>query len=107
MDETAVIHVERNKKMGDAMRAYKVVVDGETAGKVRRGKTVSVDVAPGSHEVWMKIDWTKSRPIEVELQAGEEATLLCAPNRSALEGSGRALWKTTVGKDSYINLERK
>ena len=68
MEENAVIQVERDKSMTDALRAYKVVVDGETAGKVRRGKRVRVDVAPGQHEVWMKIDWTKSAPIELELQ---------------------------------------
>lgn len=107
MDETALIHVERDKSMKDAMRAYKVIVDGETVGRVRRGKSVSVDVAPGRHEVWMKIDWTKSASMELDLQPGEEATLICAPNTSALEGEGRALLNATAGKDSYIRLERK
>ena len=107
MEENAVIQVERDKSMTDALRAYKVVVDGETAGKVRRGKRVRVDVAPGPHEVWMKVDWTKSAPIELELQPGEEATLICSPNRSALSSPGSNLKKITIGKDSYIRLERK
>ena len=106
MDEKAVIHVERDKSMSDALRSYKVIVDGETAGKVRRGKSVSVDVAPGPHEVWMKIDWTKSASVALDLQPGEEATLICAPNRSAAAGEGRALASVTTGKDSYIRLER-
>ena len=107
MDEKAVIRVERDKSMTDALRAYKVIVDGETSGKVRRGKSLTVDVASGPHEVWMKIDWTKSAPIELELQPGEKATLLCSPNRSALSSPGRNLAKVTIGKDSYIRLERK
>src|SRR5947209_11186025 len=106
MDPKAVIRVERNKSMTDALRAYKVIVDGETVGKLRRGKSVRVEVAPGSHEVWMKVDWTKSAPIELELHPGEEAMLLCAPNRKPLEGGARALKKVTVGKDSYIRLEQ-
>jgi hypothetical protein len=107
MDEKAVIHVERDKAMADALRAFKVIVDGETAGKVRRGKSLRVDVAPGPHKVWMKMDWTKSTPIELELQPGEEATLICGPNRSALGSPGGALVKGTIGKDSFIRLERK
>jgi hypothetical protein len=102
VDETAVIHVERDKSLTDAMRAYKVIVDGETAGKVRRGKNVSVDVAPGPHEVWMKVDWTKSGSIELDLQPGEEATLICSPNRGVA-----SVEAVTLNKDSYISLERK
>ena len=107
MDEMAVIHVERDKSWTDAARAFKVVVDGETAGKVRRGKSVRVNVAPGSHEVWMKMDWTKSPPLQLELHPGEEATLVCGPNRRALEGRGRAAKQITIGKDHFIRLERK
>jgi hypothetical protein len=107
MDEKAVLQVERDKSMTDALRAYKVIVDGETVGKVRRAKSLSVDVAPGPHEVWMKIDWTKSAPVELELQPGEKVTLICSPNRSALASPGRSLKKITIDKDSYIRLERK
>jgi hypothetical protein len=35
----------------DALRAYRVIVDDEEVGKVRRGQTIEIPTAPGSHRV--------------------------------------------------------
>jgi predicted molibdopterin-dependent oxidoreductase YjgC len=101
----AVIQVRRDGSMRDALRAYKVVVDGETRGKIKRGKSISIDVEPGAHEVHMKLDWTKSSSVDLSLAEGEEARLVCSPSKSAAAITTVA--DATIGKDSYITLERE
>lgn len=85
----------------DRGRAYKVLVDGEEAGDVRQGETKSFTVEAGSHEVQMKIDWCRSRPVAVDAAPGTPARLGCRP--AARPWS--VLWYTTFGRSRYIELD--
>ncbi len=57
------LRIKRIKAFADWLRAYKVVLDGEVVGQVRNGQQVEFDVAPGRHEVRLKIDWTGSNTV--------------------------------------------
>lgn len=65
----------------DRGRAYKVFINGETVGEVRRGESRSFEVPPGRHQLRLKIDWTSSNTLDCELGAGEEAMFRCCPSR--------------------------
>jgi hypothetical protein len=49
------------RPLGDVLRTYKVVIDGNTVGDIRRGETKTCDMPPGRHEIHLEIDWAKSR----------------------------------------------
>ena len=101
--DSATIHVERRAGgYVDRGRAYTVLVDGAESGKVKHGEGVDVAVSPGTHEVQMKIDWTRSLPISVEVADGEQVRLSCAPNANPLT----VLWYISVGRSRYIDLQR-
>ena len=100
---SAVIHVDRQAGgYTDRARAYKVLVDGEERGTVKHGVGVEIEVAPGNHEVQMKVDWATSPPLEVTLAEGERAEFECAPNANPLT----AMFYAVFSRSNYIRLER-
>jgi hypothetical protein len=86
----------------DRARKYKLVVDGEQRGAIARGETLAVDVTPGQHTVMLKIDWTRSQPLTIEVPDGQTVRLSCEPAASALT----VLWYATFGRTRYITLQR-
>ena len=97
-DLIAQISLRRLRRpLGDMLRAYTVVIDGNTVGDIRRGETRTFDVAPGRHEIRLEIDWAKSRNLELNLSSGDVASLACRrpPN---------AGW-TALASKNYIKLE--
>jgi hypothetical protein len=87
-------------RKADLWRAYKVHIDGERVGKLRRGEVQTYDVPPGAHAVHLTIDWATSPTVEVHLSAGDHVELVCRPNASLF------LWPywLTAGRRRYIAL---
>jgi hypothetical protein len=83
----------------NAIRRYKIVVDGELAGTVKSGKACSLRVDPGRHAIEARIDWTGSSEVAVQVAAGETVTLTVTPGSptAAFSRSGKAL-SLTVGR---------
>ncbi|HYZ79579.1 MAG TPA: hypothetical protein VE596_19630 [Gaiellaceae bacterium] len=85
----------------DRLRAYSVVVDSEVVGKIRRGETIELSVAPGAHSVQVAIDWARSPAIDIDFAPGETVDLRCAPNTAQ-----PALIGVTAGRGEYVRLWR-
>jgi|1186.fasta_scaffold438474_2 hypothetical protein len=97
--------IQLDRKPGgwvDRARAYKVLIDGQPVGEIRHGESQVFTVAPGRHEVHMKIDWARSPSVELELPEGGVARLHCRPNANPLT----VLWYITFGRGRYVWLER-
>jgi hypothetical protein len=99
----AKIIVRRTGSFQDALRKYKVLIDGEVVGKVGRNKQIEVDVPPGSHEVQMKIDWGRSEAVTVDTST-EDARLVCEPPGTTREAGRKAI--SNRGKD-YVTLRQE
>lgn len=69
----AQVTVSRVKRLRDAGRSYKVVVDGDTVAKVAGGKAATFDVAPGPHRIHCSIDGRSSPEIEFDVGAAARA----------------------------------
>jgi hypothetical protein len=96
-----MIHIHRSANAyQDRARAYKIMLDGQEVGKVKRGESVAVDAAPGAHQLQLKIDWAVSQPLDVQVQAGQDAHFECHPNSTPLT----ALYWITFGRKNYIGL---
>jgi hypothetical protein len=96
---TSQITLKRLRRpIGDVLRTYKVVIDGNTIGDIRRGETKTFDVPPGRHEIHLEIDWAKSRNLELNLSSGDVASLTC---RARPPSGGLAV----LASKDYIKLE--
>jgi hypothetical protein len=96
---TSQITLKRLRRpLGDVLRTYHVVIDGNTVGDIRRGETKTFDVPPGRHEIHLEIDWAKSRDLELNLSSGDVASLTC---RARPPNGGLA----ALAPKDYIKLE--
>ena len=99
--DAARVRVRRAPGGPDRMRSYKVVIDGETVGSVRRGETKCFGTQPGVHDVLFKVDWARSSVVHVDLTDDLEATVLCWPRGKPLS----AIYWITIGRNRYIGAK--
>ena len=95
--------IEVRRKPGgwvDRARKYKVLVDGEEVGRVGAGEKVIAQVAAGEHEVWLKVDWCRSKSQVATLGDGDAVAYDCRPNANPLT----VLWFISFGMGNYIAL---
>jgi hypothetical protein len=79
----ATLTIRRTGYFGVA-RKLKILIDGQVVGAVGR-EGGSIDLEPGPHEVAVKMDWVKSRPLELSVEEDETVRLEA---RSSLLGMG-------------------
>ena len=89
------------KGRADRLRAYRVVVDGEPVARIKPGESRDIAVQPGSRRICMKMDWVRSRVLQLTISAGEVISVRCYDRMNPL------LWPywATFGRKSYIGLE--
>jgi hypothetical protein len=83
------------------VRAFKVLLDGEEIGTLREKAPLTHEIAPGRHELQLKLDWGKSPIEEFEAAPGQEIRYWCRPNGNALS----SIYYATFGASRYIVLE--
>jgi hypothetical protein len=77
MSTSAWIDVERQEGWRDRARPYKVIIDGGRAGTVGHGQQESFVVTPGSHEVFLKLDWCRTPKLTVDVAGGQRVKVTC------------------------------
>jgi hypothetical protein len=102
----ALLKIVRDSGYADRLRAYKVIVDGKTAGEIRDGETKDFPVSAGQHNLSLKIDWCGSQTIQFTVANGDALTF---DAKSNLRGPKlvAALWYALFARSSYLHLERR
>lgn len=94
-DGDPIVVISRSKGgWRDKFRAYDIFIDEKPHGKLKRGERVELPVPVGKHVVYMKIDWCRSDPVELEVTSGDVVELNCAPGSSG------------TNTENYIELTR-
>jgi hypothetical protein len=101
MAAQSTLEIQRKSAYMDRLRAYHVLVDGTDIGTIKNNETQSFAIAPGSHEVKLKIDWAYSPPVMVDAQPGGTVTLAA----SAKANPFTVLYYTLFAKEKYLKLE--
>lgn len=94
----------------DRRRAYRVFIDNQKAGKIQPGESKAFEVAPGRHQLQLKIDWGSSEKRQVDVTEGSQATFVCRPRIAqsgiSLKVGFQGIYFTTIGRRRYIVLDR-
>lgn len=70
----------------DSAVRYRIVIDGERRGHIRKGETRRLTVRPGVHQLWLTCYRVWRSPVrEVEVSAGETVRMRCRPS-AGLQG---------------------
>jgi hypothetical protein len=77
---TATIEVHRSEDDArDRGRSYRIEIDGTRVGTLRRGETARYPVAPGTHTVRARIDWTGSTALQVDVSPDAPTRVVVGP----------------------------
>ena len=71
------IIISRTSQRSNFMRGYDIYIDNERIDAINNGKKKIIEVSQGNHEIYMKIDWCKSKKLNVNLTKGQELNLKC------------------------------
>jgi hypothetical protein len=77
------------------------MLDGLLVGEVKHGRTQSIDVEVGHHELYLAIDWTRSPTVQLNLGRGGAVRVRCWP-----KGNPWSLpYYATIGRTHAIGVE--
>jgi hypothetical protein len=79
-----------------------VFVDDEQVGKIKRGERKTFPVEAGDHVVHLKVDFMRSRRLEVDVPDDGEVELYCEPRGKPVLYLFQALFQRT----RYIELRQ-
>ena len=80
LEHGTIAITRRREGFVDRLRSYRILIDQKEAGRLRRGESFEIAVHPGRHAVRMKIDWTGSPTVDVDVGENERVALECGPN---------------------------
>ncbi len=78
----ATLTITRKSGLNAMLRDAAVLVDDQKVGVVGNGKSIEISIAPGQHTIFTRIDWLKSKPLELTAEAGQRYNAeltLCNP----------------------------
>jgi hypothetical protein len=84
---TAVIVIERPFRWVWSARKFAVLIDDSPFGHVKVGETKEFYTEAGTHTVAVKVDFTKTNPVRVELGEHGRCELFCVPT---------SIWKVLI-----------
>lgn len=73
----AKIVISRTSQYVNSMREYDVYIDKERIDTINNGEKNIIEVSQGNHEIYIQIDWCKSKKLDVNLTEGQELNLKC------------------------------
>ncbi len=102
---SASIRLSRGSGYADRLRGYRVLLDGAEIGRIGNGETKSFPVAPGKHQLALKVDWCGSNEVSFSVSSGDSLAFLCD---STLRGFSvwAALYYVLFARDRYLWLRQ-
>lgn len=76
---TSKLCIVRGGGWQDALRSYKVFLDGQLVGELKRNSELALPVPQGLHTVQLRIDWLGSPEVAVRVGVGQTRLLSCRP----------------------------
>jgi len=101
-----LLNIVRDWGYADRLRAYKVIVDGKTAGEIRNGETKEFPISSGQHELSLKIDWCGSKTIRFTVADGDVLTFDAKSNLRGPRVLALA-WYALFAWSSYLHIEQR
>ncbi|MDE5413214.1 hypothetical protein [Alkalihalobacterium chitinilyticum] len=73
----STIRLKRTSQYINLVRRFQVYIDDVHVQDIKDGEEVVIPMEPGHHELYIKIDWVKSKKLELDIEPGEEIQLIC------------------------------
>jgi hypothetical protein len=102
----AIIAVSRDSGYADRLRDYRVLLDGGEIGRLGNAGEKSFDIAPGAHQLMLKIDWGRSNVVAFDISQDQNIAFRCG---SSLRGWRvlLAIYYVSFGFRNYLWLNAR
>jgi hypothetical protein len=97
-----MLRIVRRSGYADALRSYKILVNGAAVGSVARNSVLDLEVPCGPLTIEARVDWARSPPLAIEAVPGKRTEIEVSNYWGALLG----LWAVTFGYRSYLLLKQ-
>jgi hypothetical protein len=80
---SATLRVTRINQWISRFRRFRILLNGDVIGQVRNASVAEFEIAPGQHDLQVKIDWVASDPVTFVAEPGQIIEFECghpAPN---------------------------
>jgi hypothetical protein len=102
----SLIKVTRISHSEGSFNSYEILLDDETVGYVRNGRSTSISVNPGCHSLKLMLSNVGSQELKFDINPGEEIRFECEKNFSILQYRLFPVWCFDEGVDDWILLKR-
>jgi len=75
-----MLKLNRDKAYADSARAYKIFIDGKQVGMIKNGGEEKMEVDPGNHNIYIKIDWCRTDEMVFEFDGKNTIHFKCGNN---------------------------
>ena len=101
-----MLTISRDKTYRDKLRSYKIMIDGNCYDEIKCGEIKNINLDPGNHTIYLKIDWCRSNKIEFTISENETVEFEC--------GNSMNKWRIllailyiTFFKNKYLWIRKK
>jgi hypothetical protein len=74
---TCMLRIVRRSGYADALRSYKIFINGTAAGSIARNSVLDLEVPSGPLTIEARVDWGRSRPLAIEALPGKSSKSKC------------------------------
>lgn len=75
---TIVIHRESKDVLRYSL--YKIWIDGQCVDKIGDGERLFIKVNPGNHQIYVSVDWCRSKKVNFNINESEIIKMECGTN---------------------------
>lgn len=71
------ICIKRISQYSNKLRKFDIYLDNKNIGSISDGEEVKSEIAPGKHEILLKIDWCSSNKLAFDIEGGQTINFNC------------------------------
>src|SRR5689334_6745922 len=103
---TGTLIVTRPRQFADLLRHYRIVVDDQDVGTLKRCEELRIELPEGEHRMVARIDWARSNYLSFGIRIGETAEIEVGSNARGWRLIA-APYFATLGFRNYLYLRRR
>lgn len=97
------IIISRTSQYVNSMREYDIYIDKEKVAVINDGEKKIIEVSQGNHEIYIKIDWCKSKKLNVNLTEGHDVNFKCGSEITGIKQAFALLYVFLHHKFVYLD----
>jgi DNA-directed RNA polymerase delta subunit len=98
------IVIERTSQYANKMRKINVYINNQKVSSIKNGETKEISLQEGVHQIFAKIDWCKTKPLQFSLSANEVKKLQLGSDIKGANGFA-TIYKTLFDTSNFIYLK--